>query len=394
MASAPLRRAERMLRGAATSLLQSLLGRRQTLDPAALAHAAGEMDAILFVRIDRLGDLLVSTPTIAAARARFPEARITLLVSPRTVRIAGWVPGVDEVLVFDRARPASWPGLLRALRTRRFSLAFELNAAFSSTATLLVRFAGARRTATFDDPRARGWFDVLLPVDPEGHQVRTHARVGAVLGAGAPERPVLNVPAGVPEIARRFLEVHGIGPDEPVVVLNPNLTRERYRWPLERFAALGDRAAAAGARIVVSCAGAAERERALEVARRMRAPAAVLPGDWPLPDYVRFLRRVAAFVSTMTGPVHVCEALGVPVLALCTPRQARGWRPLGPEHRVVVSATDDVAGIPADAAWAGLEELLATAPADPSAALAERHGALRAAPGGASGHAGVTGVAT
>lgn len=356
----------RTVRDAAMALFLSVLGRREARDPAALGGPGGEVASILFLRLDRLGDLLVSTPTIAAVRSRFPDARITLLVSPRSVQIAPWVPGVDEVLLFDRKRPTAWPALLRALRSRRFDLAFDLNAAFSSTATLVARFSGARRTATFDHPRSRGWFDYLFPVDGEGHQVRTHAGVGTVLGVPAPDRPVLDVPDGLPEVARRFLEDHGIGPNDPVVVLNPNLTRERYRWPLDRFAALGDRAAEAGARVVVSCAGAAEHERALEVARLMTAPAAVLPGDWPLPDFVRFLRRVSAFVSTMTGPVHVCEALGVPVVGLCGRRQARGWRPLGAEHRVVVSETDTVVDIPLEAVWAALESLLVTMPEVPS----------------------------
>ncbi len=313
---------------------------------------------MLLIRVDRLGDLVVSTPAIAALRTRLPGARITLLASTRNAVIADWVPGVDEVLVFDRRRPGSWPGLLRALRARRYDLAFDLNAAFSNTAFLLARASGARRTATYDHPRSGRWFDILFPVDPSGHQLRIHQRVGEALGVDAPDRPVLNVPPGLPERAAAFLERHGVGEADPVVVLNPNLTRPYYRWPLERFAALGDRAAAAGARVVVSCAGAAERERAEAVAAAMSAPAAVLPGDWPLRDFTRFLRRAGAFVSAMTGPVHLCEALGVPVVGLTTPRQAPRWAPLGDRHRAVVSPTAEVADIALEPAWAALEEVL------------------------------------
>lgn len=352
------RRLERFGRAAGLALLRPLLGRRRPLEPGALAAAAFPAERILLVRVDRLGDLVVSTPAVAAFRARFPTARITLLVSPRGAPVAGWVPGVDEVLVFDRKDPGSWPGLWRRLRRQRFDLAFDLNTAFSNTALLLARLSGARRAGTYDDPRSRAWYDVLFPVDVEGHQLRTHRGVGAILGVAAPQLPVLDIPAGVPEIARQFLGRHGIGDQDRVVVLNPNLTREYYRWPLERFAALGDRAAAAGARVLVSCAGAGERERAEAVARAMREPAAVLPGDWPLRDYARFLRRVSAFVSAMTGPVHLCEALRVPVVGLSTPRQAPGWRPLGEEHRIVVSPTAEVAGIGVEAAWKELRSVL------------------------------------
>src|SRR5690606_28168268 len=93
------KRVGRAVRGGAMAALRAAMGKRAALDPAALADpaGAGAVDSILFLRLDRLGDLLVSTPTIVAMRARFPDARITLLVSPRTVRIASWVPGVDEV---------------------------------------------------------------------------------------------------------------------------------------------------------------------------------------------------------------------------------------------------------------------------------------------------------
>src|SRR5690606_24056854 len=128
----------RTVRDAAMALFLSVLGRREARDPAALGGPGGEVASILFLRLDRLGDLLVSTPTIAAVRSRFPDARITLLVSPRSVQIAPWVPGVGEVLRFDRERPTAWPALLRALRSRRFDLAFDLSAAFASAPTLVA----------------------------------------------------------------------------------------------------------------------------------------------------------------------------------------------------------------------------------------------------------------
>lgn len=352
---------ERTGRRIGLRLLGPILGRGRPLEPEMLALPTFRARCILLLRIDRLGDLVVSTPAIAAFRARFPEARLTILASPKNAAAARWIPGIDEVEVFDKTRPMTWPGLLRSLRRRRYDLAVDLNTSFSTTALFLARLSGAERAATYDSPKSRPWYDVHFPVDPEGHQVRTHRGLGAVLGVVAPELPVLDLPDGLPESVVRFFGEHDVVEGDRIVVLNPNLTRDAYRWPLEHFAALGDRAAAAGARVVVSCAGAAERERAVAVARLMERPAAVLPGDWPLADYIRFLRRVTVFVSTMTGPVHLCEVLRTPVLALVTPKQARGWRPLGPEHRIVCSATGEVAAIGVDAVWNELYALLRVA---------------------------------
>jgi len=353
---------EKLGRRAVLLMAGSLVGPRHPLPAGALADPSYDARSILLLRLDKLGDLIVSTPAIAAFRSRFPEARITLLCTPGNVAATRWVRGLDEVLVFDKKRRSTWPALLRDLRRRHYDLAFDLNTAFSSTALWVSRLAGARRAASFTDPLSDLWFDTLFPTDAEGHQVRANRGIGPVLGVAAPQLPELDVPPGLTERGERFLQEHGIA-GEPVVMLNPNVTRTHWQWPLDRFAAIGDRAAGAGARVVIGCAGGAERERAVRVGELMREPAAILPGDWPLEDYARFLRRVAAFVSTNTGTLHLCEALRVPLVVVCTPVQYRGWRPLGAEHRIVVSPTSSVEAIPIEPVWASLSGILTGIPA-------------------------------
>src|SRR5687767_8081332 len=96
--------------------------------------------SLLCVRLDALGDVLMTTPAIHALREAHPRRRITLLTSPNGARIGPMLPDVDEVLVYEapwtaasppRASVPEWR-MLHYLRTRKFDGAIMFNAHASS----------------------------------------------------------------------------------------------------------------------------------------------------------------------------------------------------------------------------------------------------------------------
>src|SRR5215212_3410492 len=56
---------------------------------------------LLCVRLDSLGDVLMTTPAIRALKASAPGRRITLLTSPAGAAVAKLVPEIDEILVYE-----------------------------------------------------------------------------------------------------------------------------------------------------------------------------------------------------------------------------------------------------------------------------------------------------
>ncbi len=56
---------------------------------------------VLAVRLDNLGDVLVTTPAIHAMRESLPDATITLLASPVGAQAGRLNPDVDEVIVYN-----------------------------------------------------------------------------------------------------------------------------------------------------------------------------------------------------------------------------------------------------------------------------------------------------
>src|SRR3954467_14622491 len=84
---------------------------------------------ILCVRLDALGDVLMTTPAFRALKESVPGRRLSLLTSPSGAEVAELIPEIDEVLVFDSpwvkstarsASPAKCSDLIAHLSSRNF----------------------------------------------------------------------------------------------------------------------------------------------------------------------------------------------------------------------------------------------------------------------------------
>src|SRR5919108_3576918 len=113
---------------------------------------------LLVIRLDLLGDVVMSLPAVRALRERYPHAHIAMLVLPLARGIVEGYPDIDEILTLDTnalRRPGSLvralPGLvatLAYLRRQRYDIVVSLSGRTASAIALLsgapcrVGFAG------------------------------------------------------------------------------------------------------------------------------------------------------------------------------------------------------------------------------------------------------------
>src|SRR5205807_2371510 len=57
---------------------------------------------ILLIQLKRIGDLILTTPAIAALREKFPKAEVTLVISTAGAELAPAITGVDRLLIMRR----------------------------------------------------------------------------------------------------------------------------------------------------------------------------------------------------------------------------------------------------------------------------------------------------
>src|SRR6266566_8598714 len=63
---------------------------------------------ILAIRLDNLGDVLVTTPALHAIKNSLPLARLTLLVSPVGAQVAHLNPDIDDLIVYEAPWMDPW----------------------------------------------------------------------------------------------------------------------------------------------------------------------------------------------------------------------------------------------------------------------------------------------
>ncbi len=54
---------------------------------------------ILLIQLKRIGDLILTTPAISAVREKFPQAKISLIVSADTRALLPALPAIDHAFV-------------------------------------------------------------------------------------------------------------------------------------------------------------------------------------------------------------------------------------------------------------------------------------------------------
>ena len=283
-----------------------------------------------------LGDAVMSLPTLKSLREMQPGVRISVLSRPSVAGLYADLPYVDETIVppaQPRGKVRRWLGLLRELKRRKFDAALILPRSFSSAlAPFTARIP--RRIGYAGDGRSPMLTDAV-PRDPallRVHRVRYYHHLLTAFGTPPePQPPRLDVASG----ARAWAEERMAGPG-PWVGINPGATYgEAKQWFPDRFVETGRRLAKKWGASIVVVGGPAERELGDRVAAEIGPRAVSLSGRTDLSQLAAAIRRCALFLTNDTGPMHVADAVGVPIVAIFGPTDWVATPPYGRRHEIV-----------------------------------------------------------
>lgn len=298
------------------------------------AHHDGWRDAqrILCVRLDNLGDVLMTTPAMRALRDARAGRAITLLASGSGAAVARLVPDVDEVIAYDapwvkHAQPAPVAAdiaIRETLEARSFDAAviFTVYSQSALPAALLCRMAGIplRLAYARENPYSllTHWVAETEPGAGIRHEVQR--QLDLVAEAGAPcIDPRLRLV--VPERARRAIADRIRAARMPkharLIVLHPGATAASRRYPAELYGRVARALTECGAAHVFVTGGSAERALTATVCAATQVNAATdLAGELDLAELGALIARADVLVSNNSGPVHIAAALGTPVVDL------------------------------------------------------------------------------
>jgi ADP-heptose:LPS heptosyltransferase len=299
---------------------------------------------ILAVRLDNLGDVLVTTPAIHAIKRSLPDASITLLASPVGAQAGKLNPDIDEVVVYEAPWMDPWSRLpqdpereqrmIAEIASRRFDGAVIFTSFRQSAlpSAYLCYLAGIplRLAASIDGP---GSLLTTRHRHPERmmHEVeRGLDLVGAIGFSTDEEDLVLAPPASTRQTASRLLEGVRGRRTGPVVVVHPGCSMPARTYPWEMYVDVCDLLVERLDAVVLLTGTNGERELVAGVRERMRNEAVDLSGSLPFDVFCALIEAADLTVTNNTGPMHVSAAVKTPVVALFAltnpPEQWGPWR--------------------------------------------------------------------
>lgn len=299
---------------------------------------------ILLVRLRSLGDAVLATPVMAAARAAGHE--VTVVLERPWADLFQNHPWTDRVLSLRAGRLWDRWRLVAEIRGQGFDLAIDLHG--GSTSGLITVLSGADRTVGFAGSRLARRFGVQVP-DPREvwgrspiHTVEYQLAALKYLGIAVEPIPSPHLPVdpGESESVALLLREHGV--DEGFVLIHPAAAFATKQWPADRFARLASELAGRGHRVLVT-AGPGQERLVSSVVDFARDQGAGRGHVQPLPTlslrrFTALAARCSLYVGNDTGTTHMAAAVGRPVVVVFGSSNPRAWHPWGVPYRLVGSS--------------------------------------------------------
>jgi ADP-heptose:LPS heptosyltransferase len=308
---------------------------------------------ILVLEPWHIGDVVIATTALQALRARYPDAWISLLAKPHAEEILHGSGLVDEIITFDfpwtaetgkyrldRYDRAAFSALFRRLRDERFDLTVDCRMDLRSNVVSFATRAGRR--VGYDFGGGSFLLSDAIPASPRAHHkvedwLKLMEALGSRRGAHAITRskdgrqiaPRLTLLPEERDEAALRLETMGIARQDLIVGIHAGASSPEKRWPPERFAAVADYLAEIyGARIVVLVDPGGHGAHL-----PLRTKACYLTPS--LRQLMAYIGSCDVLICNDSAPMHIADALGVPVVAVFTSGNPKWYGPSGEYQRVV-----------------------------------------------------------
>ncbi len=312
---------------------------------------------VLIVKLSSLGDVIQTLPVLHDIHEHVGGATVDWVVEEAFAPLLAEVDGVDRLLPLAERR---WRRRVFGVDTLRERRAFKarlqrerydavidfqglIKSALVARRARLApgghRYTYANRSELcgYEWP-VRFMVDRALPMERRVHAVRRYRLLAArALGYDFADAP--------PRVHWRFRPQPSITRD---VMLAHGTTRSDNEWPEAGWGEVGRRLVAAGHRVVLPQAGAAEAGRVARLAAAIGTGVEVLP-PMPLDALARRMAACAGVIGVDSGLSHLAVALDLCHVQIFS--QPRAWRagPVGSAHQLAVGGD---AAPTADEVWA------------------------------------------
>jgi len=275
--------------------------------------------SICLLRLSALGDVTHVLPLVRQLQQQWPKTQISWIIGRLEAEMINGLHDV-ELIVYDKNSGRTGRRQLKQqLAQRSFDLLLHLQVALR--ASLISRWINAPIKLGFDRARARDfqWLFSSHKIAAQSQQHVLDGFFGFLQAVGiSPQAPQWSLP--IPAEAIEFAQQQ-LASDQPILVINPcssNRSRNFRNWSAKRYAQVAQHANERhGMQVVLTGSPhPIETEMAAAIQAKSNLPIINLVGKTRIKQLLAVLNRASVVISPDTGPAHMANALGKPVIGL------------------------------------------------------------------------------
>ncbi|MVN20335.1 glycosyltransferase family 9 protein [Mucilaginibacter arboris] len=284
---------------------------------------------ILVIRLDNMGDLLMSTPAIRALKETF-KSKITVLTSSMAAGITPHIPEIDETITFDvpwvKTANASFSNvflkMVDVLKEKQFDAAiiFTVFSQNPMPAVMLAYLADIPKRLAYcrENPYEllTNWVPDEEPYTLIKHQVKRDLDLVATVGTKTSNDLLsLKIPKAW-NSAKEKLHKNSIDLQKPWIILHPGVSEIKRQYPTQNWIELGKRLIADFDCQVIITGSASEKKLTDEIQQGIGTNAFSVAGLLSLDEFICLIKEASLLIAVNTGPVHIAAATQTPVIVL------------------------------------------------------------------------------
>ncbi len=313
-----------------------------------------QVKKILVVRYRFIGDTILTVPFLRNLRRAYPDAKIDMLVAPKSGEVIENCPYVDNFLFFDTTRKHKYENTeqkrktffhyVKLLRSNKYDKAYVLKRSLSSA--ILVFLAGIKERIGFDTEKRGFLLTKKVKYDNKKHEIECFLDV---LKADDVEVKDSYLENWVDETTslriKLLLKEYGIE-DKTKVIVHATATNPAKVWPPENFAKIIEYLANKK-NVQVLYIGTDFDSKTYEILEaliknELKIKPINLCGKFTLQESLAFIKKVDLLIGNDSGNLHMAASVGTKVIGIYGPMPFEKWCARGEGHVLLKSDRDCV----------------------------------------------------
>jgi lipopolysaccharide heptosyltransferase II len=294
---------------------------------------------ILLIKLERIGDVVLSTPAIRAIKSFFPDSNISIVVNLYTKPLIKNDPHINEVYTYDKRKSLKKKiHFIKELRRKKFDLAVDLGTRDLLFTSVWLLSLSKTRIAVGLNNFGRG-FLYNYKVSPSSTPLPYSQEVLNILAplgiTDVDIQPKLYLSEEDITYIQDYLTSMGIKSGDLLIGIHPGGYFKTLRWTKHGYAQVADYLITKYNAKVFFLGSTKEQPLVDEVVRLMKEKPIDVAGKTSLGQLMALISQCQLFIGGSSGPLNIALGLEVPTISFLGPSIPERWWPQGEKHIVL-----------------------------------------------------------